>query len=258
MAPPKYSSKRGLVNGSSTQGLVKFSIRSVPLPNPLLEFVLDNIPILKRLQRERKNALEGSTEAENHDNEDDDNDDRERSYDGSRETFRKPTVRPDQFWTALEEVCKKVGGDWDKGVVDRIWAFGPLKAGGCLLIDARKNAETPKSYVRSLVPVSSPDIFVCVRLRRRLDRTKAVDHSLGASSDIDKDRVAEDELRHDFDHHVETGFQLATFQGPLCSEPVEGMAYFLESLEVASEETKSETGGALHLVNDTPPNLSEE
>ena len=63
-------------------------------------------------------------------------------------------------------------------------------------------------------------------------------------SEFDQHRIAEDELGHDFDHHVETGFQLATFQGPLCSEPVEGMAYFFESLEVASGETKSETGGA--------------
>jgi len=57
----------------------------------------------------------------------------------------------------LEEVCKKAGGDWDKGIVDRIWAFGPLKAGGCLLIDARKNVKTPRSYVRPLVPVNRSD-----------------------------------------------------------------------------------------------------
>jgi len=241
MAPPKYSSKRGLVNGSSTQGLVKFSIRSVPLPKPVLEFVLDNIPVLKRLQRERKNALAGSAEGEDQGKEEDDDDDQEHSYDGSGETFRKPTVRPDQFWTALEEVCKRAGGDWDRGIIDRIWAFGPLRAGGCLLVDARKNVKTPRSYVCPLVPVGCPDIFVPARLRRRLDRTRMVERSLGAS-DIDKDWVVEDDLGHDFDHHVETGFQLATFQGPLCSEPVEGMAYFLESLEVASEETKSETG----------------
>lgn len=40
------------------------------------------------------------------------------------------------------------------------------------------------------------------------------------------------QLAHVFEAHVETGFQLATFQGPLCAEPVEGVAYFLESLEV--------------------------
>ena len=238
MAPPKYSSKRGLVNGSSAQGLVKFSIRAIPLPKSLLEFVLDNISILRRLQRERKNALGGLGGDE--DKEEDD--DHERSHDDSGETFRKPTVRPDQFWTALEEVCKKAGGDWDKGIVDRIWAFGPHRAGGCLLVDARKNVKTQNSYACLLVPVNRSDLFVCARLRRRLDRTKVVEPSLEGLK-VNEDRVAEVGLGHDFDHHVETGFQLATFQGPLCSEPVEGMAYILESLEAASEETKSETGG---------------
>lgn len=80
------------------------------------------------------------------------------------------------------------------------------------------------------------------RLRRRLDRAKAVDASFEALK-IKENSVAEDEPGHDFDHHVETGFQLATFQGPLCAEPVEGMAYFLESFEVAPDEEKSETGG---------------
>ena len=91
-------------------------------------------------------------------------------------------------------------------------------------------------------PVNRSDLFVYTRLRRRLDRTKVVEPSLEGLK-VSEDRVAEDGLGHDFDHHIETGFQLATFQGPLCSEPVEGMAYILESLEVASEETKSETGG---------------
>lgn len=36
----------------------------------------------------------------------------------------------------------------------------------------------------------------------------------------------------DFDNHVEAGFQLATFQGPLCSEPMEGIAYFVDSIEI--------------------------
>lgn len=242
MAPPKYSTKRGLVNGSSAQGLVKFSIRAAPLPKSLLEFILDNISILKRIQRERRNAPGGPAEGRDQDRQGDDYAGPERSYDDSGETFRKPTVRPEQFWTRLEEACKKVGGDWDKGIVDRIWAFGPHEAGGCLLVDARKNIKTPNSYA---LPSSWLIILTTLfraRLRKRLDRTRLIDTSMGALK-ISEDGVAEDELRHDFDHHIETGFQLATFQGPLCSEPVEGMVYFLESLEMGSEETKSETGG---------------
>ena len=143
MAPPKYSSKRGQVNGSSAQGLVKFSIRAAPLPKSLLEFILDNISILKRIQRERGNTTGGTAGVRDQDGEDDEH---HSSYYDSGETFRKPSVRPDQFWTALEEVCKQAAGEWDKGIVDRIWAFGPQNAGGCLLIDARKNIKTTNSY----------------------------------------------------------------------------------------------------------------
>jgi ribosome assembly protein 1 len=42
----------------------------------------------------------------------------------------------------------------------------------------------------------------------------------------------------DFTGHVETGFQLAMFQGPLCAEPVEGMAYFVESIDVDADVQK--------------------
>ena len=251
MAPPKYSSKRGLVNGSSAQGLVKFSIRAAPLPKPLLEFILDNISILKRVQRERGNTVGGSAEDHYQGEEGDDAIGHGRSYDDSGETFRKPSVPPEQFWTALEEICKRTGGDWDKSIVDRIWAFGPHKAGGCLLIDARKSVRTPNSYAPPFFRLTDLTLLSRIRLRRRLDRTKAPN-----APSVGGDCVAGDEPGHDFDHHVETGFQLATFQGPLCYEPVEGMAYFLESLEVALDETKSDTGGVLLLFSEPLRNVN--
>lgn len=40
-------------------------------------------------------------------------------------------------------------------------------------------------------------------------------------------------MMRDFDGNIQTGFQLANQQGPLCAEPVVGMAYFVEKIEVA-------------------------
>jgi translation elongation factor EF-G len=60
---------------------------------------------------------------------------------------------------------------------------------------------------------------MCPRLKHRFGRSKT------EGPDIEK-------TTHDFDNNVETGFQLATFQGPLCAEPVEGMAYFIEDFEI--------------------------
>jgi ribosome assembly protein 1 len=70
------------------------------------------------------------------------------------------------------------------------------------------------------------------RLKRRLERNKASD---------DPDHNSEKVIR-DFDSNVETGFQLATFQGPLCAEPVEGMAYFVEKVEIDTESLAKEIG----------------
>lgn len=46
----------------------------------------------------------------------------------------------------------------------------------------------------------------------------------------------------DFTGHIERGFQLATFQGPLCAEPVEGIAYFVEDVQVDVESLEKEIG----------------
>ena len=79
----------------------------------------------------------------------------------------------------------------------------------------------------SLPNIDSPNH----RLKHRLERTKVE----GPTAEIDRP------IR-DFDNHVETGFQLATFQGPLCAEPVVGMAYFVEEVDIDIKSLENETG----------------
>lgn len=129
MAPPKTpNAPRGTIKGSASQDLVRFTIRAVPLHKDILQFILDNIVTLKKLQQERKT---GETLSE---------EEAEGIEEGANihgDVVRRPSVRPEQFWDALDETCKAARGEWE-GIVDRIWSFGPQRAGGCLLIDARK------------------------------------------------------------------------------------------------------------------------
>ncbi|KAF8349218.1 translation elongation factor 2 [Amanita rubescens] len=200
MAPTKTPNvPRGTIRGASSNSVVKFSIRAVPLPRVVLDFLLDNILTLKKIQQERK-AKETDKSAEHtHEPEDDD--------------VELDISGPEQFWNVLQEKCREAGSEW-VGQVDRIWAFGPHRAGGCVLIDAR----------RDVIPNS---------LKHRLNgaRTEEIRHASEA-----------ERFTHSFDHQIETGFQLATFQGPLCAEPVEGLAYFVESVVVDKEclETQKE------------------
>lgn len=81
-------------------------------------------------------------------------------------------------------------------------------------------------------------VNVSFRLKRRLSRNTSAQTTIDASeSDVD------------FTGYVETGFQLATFQGPLCAEPVEGMAYFLESIDIDTDGIQKEIGRVSHVFD---------
>ncbi|KAF7365389.1 hypothetical protein MVEN_00411300 [Mycena venus] len=227
MAPPKTpNAPRGTIHGASSQNIVTFAIRASPLPRVILDFVLQNIATLKSLQHERRGGGEADDADANADT------DIEEDIDGSNidgTIVRKPNVKPEQFWDALRDKCREAGGEW-ADISDRIWAFGPQNAGGCILVDLR-NSNTGHSS----------------SLKRRLERNKATE-------DADTDKVT-----REFDNHIENGFQLATFQGPLCSEPVEGMAYFVESVEIDRESLAKEieqnrmaqvTGSVISAVRD--------
>jgi ribosome assembly protein 1 len=134
MAPPKtVNAPRGTIRGTTSQNHIRFTIRTVPLPKDILEFILDNLAPLKMLQLERSSGRSHITA------------DDDIEFDVLEDTLRRPSVKPEQFWAALTEKCKLAGGHWE-GMADKIWAFGPQKAGGCILVDSR-NTSTPQSSV---------------------------------------------------------------------------------------------------------------
>ncbi|KAI8986089.1 translation elongation factor 2 [Trametes punicea] len=206
MAPPKTTNaKRGTINGAAAHDLAKFTIRAVPLPSVIREFIVDNLAILRRMQLERKAGEEADKSQDDEDGADAVDDE---NYDVQGDYIKKPTVTAEKFWSVLEEKCRQAGAEWTD-VADKIWAFGPQRMGSCLLIDSRPGK--PNS------------------LKQRLAQMKA------------REAVKEqDPLMGAFDNYLETGFQLATFQGPLCAEPVDGMAYFVENVMLDREGIEEE------------------
>jgi ribosome assembly protein 1 len=130
MAPIKtLNAPRGTMRGSSAHKVVTFTIRAVPVPTTILDFILENIMALKTLI---------------HDKRDQQVEEEEQDVNLHGDVIRKSTISPDQFWDVFAEKCKNVGGEWED-VAAKTWAFGPQKAGGCLLIDAR-NRKTIASF----------------------------------------------------------------------------------------------------------------
>lgn len=142
MAPPKTpNALRGTIYGQSAQSDIRFTIRAVPLPSPLLRFIQSNMSLLRRLGRDR-----GRSHSSNDTTLDADDGDKEGNLiEGAvlyGDVISKPTVRLEEFWSKLDEVCETLDAEW-RGLSERLWAFGPRSAGGCILIDSR-NSETKK------------------------------------------------------------------------------------------------------------------
>lgn len=70
----------------------------------------------------------------------------------------------------------------------------------------------------------------------------AVAQNLLADMSADEvDAKAELRLLRDFENSIEAGFQMATFQGPLCAEPVVGMAWVVENVSFNKDAEDGES-----------------
>ncbi|GJJ15740.1 hypothetical protein Clacol_010018 [Clathrus columnatus] len=223
LPPPKAGANqpRGTVSGTAGgQGVVKFTLRALPLPAEIISFLQANISIIKKLGEisgsqslKKQQELAGETlnfettlrEAEA--GEDDDSYELENAMSG--EIAQRPTVKAENFWTTLGELFDKSGQDW-KNTVGKIWSFGPHRYGPNILLDRRGGV------INSL-----------------RDHTR---------------RPSDGKNIRDFDDSIETGFQIATFQGPLCAEPVVGMAFVLQDLVVGDSEDDTSTSRAGSLI----------
>ncbi|KAF8579687.1 ribosomal protein S5 domain 2-like protein, partial [Ramaria rubella] len=221
LPPPKagLTVPRGTVTGSSSHGLVKFIIRAFPLPEEIIEFLQANLSLVKKIRRGVEARTSKRIEAG-----EDDTDDVPGGTEGDVE--RRPTVQLHEFWDTLATLFAQAGPEW-KGTCDHIWSFGPVRVGSNILVDRR-----PGTVVNSYALFYS--------------RHYASDNVLSLRNYTA--RSSDSRTLRDFEDSIETGFQIATFQGPLCAEPVVGMAFIVEDMsftEVDGHGGTSQASGSL-------------
>lgn len=139
--------------GTAVQGAVKFTLRAIPLPTEIIEFLQANISIIKKL-----GELSGSQDLHRHQQlassvgetigsettareaeEVGEDDSYEPANALSGEVERKPTVKLPDFWQALAKLLDAAGQDW-RDTADKIWSFGPYHYGPNILLDRRSGA----------------------------------------------------------------------------------------------------------------------
>ncbi|XP_064474853.1 elongation factor-like GTPase 1 [Ornithodoros turicata] len=124
--------------------------------------------------------------------------------------------------SALEKAFKEAG--WEDNTLDQFWSLGPRRCGPNVLLNRVPGYARP-----SLWPASS-----------NVSQSEAGNSQSSCSPD--KDDTKGLKLLDELDHCVVNGFQLTTLSGPLCQEPMMGVAFVIEGWEVSSDSTT--TGAA--------------
>ncbi|KAJ5977952.1 hypothetical protein N7501_001294 [Penicillium viridicatum] len=198
MAAPKNPDLgRGVVLTVSASKQMTLRLRVVPMPEAVTEFLTKQVGTIKQLQLEKRTEAEGKTETEK---------EAEAAVDGTGEAPEGHILSKQEFHEGLDKLFnEEVKEDKElwKNVVNRITAFGPRRVGPNILVDA--------------TAVNTCEKFL-------VDDTK---------QQIDGDNH-QALLVRDFNDKIAYAFQLATGQGPLCQEPMQGVAVFLEDLSVQS------------------------
>ncbi|GAW24277.1 hypothetical protein ANO14919_138600 [Xylariales sp. No.14919] len=199
MRPPANKDLgRGAVVGVTSSKQVSIRLRVRPLQQNVTKFLLKNMASLKRVYSEQH----GLDEDENSKEELRDQENVEIDEGVVESQALSVEDLKGQLRDALESGKSREA--W-KDMVDKIVAFGPRRTGPNLLIDATKDGLFPKAFSGDKTEGDAPK----------------AGEALHAAHLCDK---------------ITYAFQLATNQGPLCNEPVQGVGIIIEDLTVTAAE----------------------
>ena len=212
---------RGKFIGTSVGSFVTVTVQTALLPEAVVDFLQHTASTLQTLQDQ----------------------DRQAQSDGSRDDVSTDRtaqlMKPADFWNKLSSLLDEAGPEW-KGTADQIWAFGPKRIGPNLLIDKTGSSARGLRAKSQLISEAQAQGKTAAEVADLVTQLKQANISEDAL-DGQIEEKASQRLLSEFDNNIETGFQLATYRGPLCAEPVIGMAYIVEKIEISKGEENDDT-----------------
>lgn len=214
MEPPKHKDlPRGTAIAVTASKIVSVRVRVRPLPENVTEFLIKNGASIRRLYAEKQAQEDGAKNV--------DGVDQDEAIDlGNDMGLERSNLSLQEFRQQLQAAFDEVEEEnevWQK-VVSKICAFGPRRVGPNLFIDATERN-------------------TCKRFLLEQHETKQ-NHDTEAQNN-----GSESAATQDFSDTIAYAFQLATSQGPLCREPTQGMAVFLEEITYEPPQQQDESGG---------------
>lgn len=214
MEPPKNKDlPRGTAIAVAASKTVAVRLRVRPLPQNVTDFLLKHSASIRRLYAEKQAEEEGGVKVIDSDDQVDAVDlaaDLDTDIGGDR----RSNLSLQQFRQQLQAAFDEVHEDkelWAK-VVSKICSFGPRRVGPNLFIDAT-GQHTCKRFLFEEHEI----------------------HEDGTQNGTEPVEAEESGPTQDFSDTVAYAFQLATSQGALCREPMQGVAVFLEEITRQSQ-----------------------
>ncbi|KKY39454.1 putative elongation factor 2 [Diaporthe ampelina] len=203
MRPPANKELgRGAVVGVTSSKQITLTLRVRPLPSQVTDFLNKNASAIKNLHS-KKWGTKGSEPAGTEASYEVDSD--QQSIDDDADIIGTKFLSPEDLKNQLKTVLESgKGREPFKNIIDSIAAFGPGRTGPNLLIDATKEGCLPKAFETDKNQEARPEGHEELRGQHLADK-------------------------------ITYGFQLATSQGPLCREPVQGIAVFIEDVAITDD-----------------------
>lgn len=207
MRPPANKELgRGAIVGVTSSKQVTLTLRVRPLPSEVTDFLNKNAGAVGNLLSKKTASTAAELTGDAADVEDSD----EESMDEDIDISVAKALSPEEFKKQLKALLETgKGREPFKNIIDQIVGFGPRRIGPNLLIDATRESCLPKAF-----------------------ETDKVHNEISPEAN---EKLAP---RHLSDK-ITYGFQLATSQGPLCREPVQGIAVFIENVTINSADEES-------------------
>jgi ribosome assembly protein 1 len=190
---------RGTADVDVGKGAITIRLRVRPLPREVIEYLGSNNSAIKNAVFERRSEEEEQEEDEG------------TGFDAAGEKITGRAMSPAEFADGIRGAFSSVKGEKEnwQGTIERIVAFGPRRVGPNLLVDFSGQLGKP------------------------LFATTSNNHSNGSSSSDGGDSVGQVHHHHPMADKILHAFQLATSQGPLCNEPVQGIMVSIESISTS-------------------------
>lgn len=239
MAAPKNKDlPRGTVVGVTTSRQVTVRLRVRPLPSNVTSFLEKQAASIRLLDAERKAKENPQHLAENGMGDVEGGEEVDGPQPDSAHAGNLASVLDfrEKLRTEFSE-ANDHEANW-ANAVDKITAFGPRRTGPNVLIDATERGVCQKLWVNQSY------LYLSCSSANLHDSLQEID--LESSEPREQQQQSENTrsqtlTSQDFSDKISYAFQLATKQGPICHEPIQGIAVFLESVDIPHDPTSSDS-----------------